>query len=250
MAEGTIAVVRGKRIITTDGLALRAQAAAAARVVLDVGAGDGRWIYRLARARRDWVCVALDADAAGMREASFRAGRKSSRRGAANAWFVRASAEALPPVLGGLAEEIHVRLPWGSLLRAVLAPEPTILEGIARLGRPGAALRVRVNCSILDDPAVGSRLGLRWPGHEIDRRALIRAYAAAGILLERVAVERDDTATSWGRRLARGGAPLVLALDGTVQGPPAEPQAGWHSADGERFLPAGRFGGTDNLFEV
>ncbi|MBI3974882.1 MAG: class I SAM-dependent methyltransferase [Armatimonadetes bacterium] len=218
MAEATIAVVRGKRIITTDGLALRAQAEAAARVVLDLGAGDGRWIYRLARARRDWVCVALDADAAGMREASFRAGRKSSRGGAANAWFVRASAEALPPALRGLADEIHIRLPWGSLLRAVLGPDPALLEGIAGLGRPGAALRVRVNCSMLDDPPIRSRLGLSWPGHEMNRRALIRTYEAAGIVLERLAVERDDTATSWGRRLARGGAPLVLALDGTVQG--------------------------------
>jgi len=158
MEEGTIAVVRGKQIVIIKGVALRACAAAALRAVVDLGAGDGKWIYRLARVHPEWLCVAVDANAAGMREASRRAGRKPSRGGAANAWFIRASAEALPPALGGLADEIHIHLPWGSLPRGLLRPEPALLARIARLGRPGAVLSIRVNRSVLDDPLIQWRL--------------------------------------------------------------------------------------------
>ncbi len=217
MEDGTIAVVRGKQIAIVHGSMLRSAAAAAARVVLDLGAGDGRWIYRLARAHSDWFCVAVDANASGMREASFRAGRKPSRGGAANAWFVRASAEAPPPALWGLADAIHIHLPWGSLLRGILRPQPEVLAAIARLGKPGAALRIRVNCSILDDLSMMERLGLPHRGHEMDEDTLAGPYADASITLDRVDRDRPDAVTSWGRRLAGPHPARVLALDGTVR---------------------------------
>ena len=90
-------VVQGKRFEVVDGRELRRAAAAAERVVVDLGAGDGRWVYRRARAHPAWVGVALDANAAGMRETARRAGRKPARGGAANAWFIRAMVAALPP---------------------------------------------------------------------------------------------------------------------------------------------------------
>ena len=31
-------------------------------VVIDVGTGDGRWLFRLARARPEWFCIGVDAN--------------------------------------------------------------------------------------------------------------------------------------------------------------------------------------------
>ena len=60
--------------------------------------------------------------------------RKPARGGAPNALFIVAAAEALPEPLTGIADEITINYPWGSLLRIVVgllpAAEGTIvLEG-------------------------------------------------------------------------------------------------------------------------
>ena len=77
-----------------------------------------------------------------MREASRRAARKPARGGAPNALFVRASAEALPAELGGLATAVTVLLPWASLLHAVAAPDPAVLAGLRGMCAAGASLVV------------------------------------------------------------------------------------------------------------
>ena len=213
--QDVIDVVRGKQIVRLDGLALRRQAVAYERVVVDLGAGDGRWAYRLARAHPAWFCVAVDANADGLREVSFRAGRKPGRGGAANAWCVRAAVDALPPALDGLADEIRVHFPWGSLLRTVLLPDVDLLRRIARVGRPGAAFHARVNASIFDDPHLVTRLRLPSSGNE-NAEMKAASYAAAGIRLETWSVIHDEAPTSWARRLTRGSVVLVLAFDGTI----------------------------------
>lgn len=213
--QDCIDVVRGKQIVRLGGLALRRQAAAYERVVVDLGAGDGRWAYRLARAHLTWFCVAVDANADGLREVSFRAGRKPGRGGAANAWCLRAAVEALPPALDGLADEIRVHFPWGSLLRAVLLPDVDLLRQIARVGRPGAAFHARVNASIFDHPHLVARLRLPSLGNE-SVETKIELYEAAGIRLETWSVIHDEAPTSWARRLTRGSVVRVLAFDGTI----------------------------------
>ena len=73
--EGTLAVVRGRLIESVAPANIRRTAHAFARVIVDVGTGDGRWLYRTARAHPEWLCLGLDADAGMMREASRRASR-------------------------------------------------------------------------------------------------------------------------------------------------------------------------------
>jgi 16S rRNA (adenine(1408)-N(1))-methyltransferase len=61
-------------------------------VAVDLGTGDGRRVLRAAAARPDTLIIGMDANAAGMAEASRRA-----RRGALpNALFVVAAAEHPP----------------------------------------------------------------------------------------------------------------------------------------------------------
>jgi 16S rRNA (adenine(1408)-N(1))-methyltransferase len=61
--------------------------------VIDLGTGDGRRVLRAARARPEILHVGIDANAAGMAEAS----RRAARRGALpNALFAVAAAEHPP----------------------------------------------------------------------------------------------------------------------------------------------------------
>lgn len=124
------------------------------RVVVDIGCGDGRHVYRLAKANPTWLCVGVDANGAVMATIAYRASRKASRGGVPNAAFVRASLDELPGPLEGIADEVQVNLPWGSLLDAVLGRDERGLAAVAAVGKPGATLRVAINASALEAAGV------------------------------------------------------------------------------------------------
>ncbi len=218
MVRESVAVVRGKQVVFVEGEALRSDAARHTYTVMDLGTGDGRWIYRLAQRHSNWLCIGVDANAAQMRDASFRAGRKLSRGGARNLWFVRGAVEALPHALDGLADELHIYFPWRSLLVMVIRPDPTVLANIARLGKPGAILRVRINATILDAALLETHPRMSSAGGENLVAELEPAFAAAGIRLVHSQLEWNSTRTSWSRRLNRGTPGRVLSLDATIVG--------------------------------
>ncbi|MGH2374067.1 MAG: methyltransferase domain-containing protein [bacterium] len=215
--NGTVELVCGKKIMEIEGAALQRDAASYDRVVVDLGAGDGRFAYRLAHAHPAWFCLAVDPNANGMRERSYRAGRKASRGGISNVRFIRASVERLPAALDGLADEVSILYPWGSLLNAVILPRPELLARIARLGKPGALLRVKINALAVRDGTNGSgpKARMLTDGQAYDR--LFSAYAVAGIRIAAVGSDHaEDVRTSWGRRLHHGGSTPDIAFDGII----------------------------------
>jgi 16S rRNA (adenine(1408)-N(1))-methyltransferase len=112
-----------------------------------------------------------------MATASRRAAAKSSRGGLPNALFVVAAAEALPPELDDLADWVTVHFPWGSPLRGLLAADPAILGGLARVMHPGATLSMLVSSTARDR---GGPIGERILA------ALAVDYALHGLELARV----------------------------------------------------------------
>ena len=104
------------------------------RVVVDIGAGDGRWAYESARDNPDTVFIAIDPDADNLAEYAYRA--RASRRGGGvdNAAFVVAPVEALPPELHGIADVVHVNFLWAAW-RGLLQPDAATLAAISDLGR-------------------------------------------------------------------------------------------------------------------
>src|SRR5512146_2508290 len=114
-------------------------------VTVDLGCGDGRFAYRYAREHPERFVIGVDPVAENMRELSARAARKPARGGLPNALYAVASVELLPGELRGIASEIFVTLPWGSLMRGLILAEPVVLDGIASLARAGAELRIVLN---------------------------------------------------------------------------------------------------------
>jgi 16S rRNA (adenine(1408)-N(1))-methyltransferase len=146
----------------------------------------------------------VDAVAEAMAEVSRRAAAKPSRGGAPNAMFLCAAAETLPGLLAGAADEIAVNYPWGSLLRALAAPDCAVLAGLAALGKPGARFSALVNVQPLRDPGQAGRLGLVTAALLHEPGKLAAEYERGGLEGLRV---RDVTGepvpeTSWAKRLA------------------------------------------------
>lgn len=210
--EERLVVVHGRRIERLESGALEAMIKEHDAVVADLGTGDGRWLYRVARSRPNVLCLGLDANAEVLREVSYRAGRKPARGGLPNVRFIAAGLEVLPGPLRAVADELWVMYPWGSLLRAVLAPEPSILQGAAEVLKPRGLIRVAINESVLDQSAVLDRLGLR-SRPDGDLFAALRAgYNEAGLRVTMVRRDAVGVRSSWGARLGQGAGARTLRV--------------------------------------
>jgi 16S rRNA (adenine(1408)-N(1))-methyltransferase len=146
-------------------------------------------VVRGARRRPDVLFIGLDADPTRMRRASLQA--------PANALFVVAGAESLPRELDGTVSELSVNFPWGSLLRGLVAPSPTVLDSVGRVLRSGATLTALLSITERDG---GQPLG----AGSIDRAA----YAWGGLRViewrEATRAEIDGADSSWAKRLDAG----------------------------------------------
>jgi 16S rRNA (adenine(1408)-N(1))-methyltransferase len=177
------------------------------RLHVDLGTGDGRYAYELAKASPSLAVLGLDPELAGLAEYSGRALRKPARGGLANVRYGLGSIEALPSELAGLASGVSIILPWGSLLRAVALPEPGLLANLRAICAPGARLTVVFTYDRDLDPGQVARLDLPPLGEDVAAR-LAPGYAEAGWRIEgAVAIgnaELRGLASTWARRLGHG----------------------------------------------
>lgn len=217
-------VRRGKDTLDVSAAESAALLDAWARVLIDVGTGDGRFVYRAAGEQPDTLCIGIDALGDNLERTAFRAARKPARGGRRNVLFVIAAADALPPELVGRADAVTVNYPWGTLLQALVAPHEAVLRGLNRLARPGAELTVLINQSVLDDRAYAARLGLPELTDERVATVLRPAWASAGLQISEWALTREAPhRTSWGRHLSLASGRVTRVLRGVCGGAPVQP---------------------------
>ncbi len=199
---------------------LSALRGAAMRTIVDAGTGDGRYPYALASAHSDWLVVGLDALDEPMGEMAHKALRKPAKGGRANVLYLRAAVEALPDELLGIADEVHVLLPWGRLLEGIVLARDDVVQGLAALGRPGAHVDITLNGEIWEEstPTRYEHLPVPTPGYIAE--VVTPGFARAGIHLAPArylpADEAKAVATTWARRLGHGRAhPRFVQFEGT-----------------------------------
>jgi SAM-dependent methyltransferase len=188
---------------------------------VDLGTGDGKYVLRCARANPERHHVGVDALEAPMAASIRRAAAKPARGGVENARFIVRDALDPPADLLGRASLVTVNYPWGSLLRAVAAPEPAGLAAVVSLLRPGGRLVALLNASASEDSSYAERLELpALDGEHIEER-LVPGWSAEGLrdvsarLLD--AGEEPPHRTTWGQRLVRGSGRETLLVSGTLQ---------------------------------
>jgi 16S rRNA (adenine(1408)-N(1))-methyltransferase len=154
-----------------------------------------------------------------MAEASRRAARPTARGGASNALFVVAAAERPPQELVGVADELTIHFPWGSLLRGALALDESAAGGIAALIKPRGRLTILVShterdglgLAPLDEPGAADALAGRWDVHGLRLEAICPATDA----------DVRATCSSWARRLGVGRARPAWRLAFVKATPPS-----------------------------
>ena len=174
-------------------------------VIIDIGTGDGRFVYQSARRNPRKFYIGIDPNVSPLEKISEKIYRKPAKGGAPNVLFIQAAVEDLPVELDGVADELHVHFPWGSLLRAVAAGEVAVLRSLRRICSLGALLEVVIGLDLLRDRCELERLEITEPSLEQIDKVLTPKYAEArfeiterGIL---PASEWPEFNTSWARRL-------------------------------------------------
>lgn len=198
----------------TEKLSNKESLPTAGGVVIDLGTGDGRFVYQSARRNPHKFYIGIDAQAKALEKISEKIHRKPQKGGLANVIFVQAAVEDLPPELDGVADELHIHFPWGSLLGAVASGDQAILASLRRMLAPEGLLEVIIGLDTDRDRAEIERLGLEEVSAEFLETVLIARYAAAGFdVLEYGVLEPGEWPrldTTWAHKLS-GGAGRRLA---------------------------------------
>ena len=166
-------------------------------VIIDVGTGDGRFVYQSARQNPNKFYIGIDPNTRPLGKISEKIHRKPAKGGAPNVLFIQAAVEDLPSELDGVADEVHVHFPWGSLLRAVATGDVGVLRNLRRICSPGALLEVVLGL----DPE-RDRTGLDRLNIELHQDLSTRYEAAGFEIIERGAVsDWRHFDTSWAKKL-------------------------------------------------
>lgn len=193
-------IIRGKHASFIDSLAVDGRDA----VHVDVGTGDGRFVWHIAQTQPRSFAIGIDACRENLHEVS--------RRAPSNALFVIANAQALPAELAGVATHITINFPWGSLLGGLVENDTGLMEGLREIARPNARIEIRLNGGALAEQG--------WPLE--DGAARVRhVLAANGFEMRQASMltarELKACPTTWAKRLAYGRDPRAWHLTGWLR---------------------------------
>lgn len=193
-------------------------------LVVDIGTGDGRYVYRSARQNPDRFYIGIDVERRALEKVSERIHRKPAKGGLPNVLFVHAPVEDLPADLDGVADEIHVHFPWGSLLQALALGDQGVLRGLRRIAAPGAWLEILIGIDDVRDAGEARRLRLPPLTEEYLRATLSRLYGAAGFEVEDSGIipasQWPHLETSWAKRLRHNDCRRLLFLVARAEASP------------------------------
>lgn len=173
--------------------------------MVDIGTGDGRYVYRSARDNPDKFYIGVEVQRKALERVSEKIHRKRRKGGLPNVLFVHAPVEDLPDELDHVADEIHIHFPWGSLLRAVAVGDEEVLNGLRKIAAPGAWLEILIGIDEDRDTAETTRLELPPLTEEYVRSRLVPRYAMAGFEVRESGIsdhaDWPHVETTWAKRL-------------------------------------------------
>jgi 16S rRNA (adenine(1408)-N(1))-methyltransferase len=140
----------------------------------------------------------------------------------ANVLFLQAPVEDLPTELNGVADEIHVHFPWGSLLRGLAIGDATVLNNLRRVCAPEGLLEVIIGLDVERDKSEMQRLGIPMFDVEHIDKVLNGCYRQSGFALiergQRSLLDWPELHSSWARRLRGNPARQLCYLIAKAEG--------------------------------
>ncbi|MFN2510613.1 MAG: methyltransferase domain-containing protein [Pyrinomonadaceae bacterium] len=198
-------------------------------IIIDIGTGDGLFVFECARQNPGKFYIGIDANARPLEKISEKIHRKPAKGGSPNVLFLQAAVEDLPYELDGVADEVHVHFPWGSLLGAVATGNEAVLTNLRRICSPNALLEILISFDPVRDVSELNRLEIRSFSLNYIDSVLAPRYERSGFaIIERGVLPQSEWAkvqTSWSRRLkGRAGRSLTYIIARAIDQIESEPR--------------------------
>ncbi|MEU3227464.1 class I SAM-dependent methyltransferase [Streptomyces sp. NPDC006976] len=219
-------IVRGKKLEKASDGEFQRLVEESSRVVVDVGTGDARASYRIAKENPSWLVVGVDPAWQRMTQTSIRSRRKPAKGGVPNLLLVNSSIENAPAELLGAADELLVLMPWGKLLHGLVRGDEDIWSGLRSVAKPNAPLTATVGTSIWREPVPRDIQGLPeltrpYVDEVLSAKALACGWKVTDFQLTR-AEEAAAVSSSWARRLDAASTEVIATLTAVAAGADAE----------------------------
>lgn len=111
-------------------------------IIVDIGTGDGKFVYEIAKAHPDRFVIGIDPNHKGLVETSRKIYKKPEKGGLKNALFVLARVEDLPEELNGTADQIFINFPWSGLLQGIVEVTEETWRALKRIGKKGTLVDI------------------------------------------------------------------------------------------------------------
>ncbi len=195
--------IRGNKIIEISEIDISCYK----KAILDLGTGDGRFVFENAKKNPDTLYVGVDPSQKQLEIYS----KKAVKNRKNNARFILGSIEMLPDELNGKFDEVFITLPWGTLLKTLVNPTQENVEKIKYLFKPNSAdtlLQIIFGYAPDLEPSETIRLNMPGINEFYIKENIIPSFFKVGFeCLEVHKMDKNDLTnieTTWGKRLRFG----------------------------------------------
>lgn len=144
------------------------------KLLLDIGAGDGKNTLKTALNNPDYLVVGIDAVKENLGKSSTRSllGTKNKLENLLYLWSAVEQLNSLPVK----ATKLVVNMPWGSLQRGLLGKSATIMNNLTSISARGAEYRIVINLHPWEQ-SVNEIAGIPYPDDNWIKTFLVDYYA-------------------------------------------------------------------------
>ena len=201
-------VTKGKNIVEMNRRELGGIVSDCERVIFDIGAGSGKFIYRLAKENQNALCIGLETSQDSLLEYARKIEKKPERGGLSNVIYVIGSIESPPDDLKEIADEIFINYPWTNMLKALIAGDYALLKKIHSLFRSDGILNLTVSYDRRYEEKFITDYKLPELSEDFLQNTLAPAYEKCGFKIKSFekldSTEMRKSFSEWGKRLAFG----------------------------------------------
>lgn len=214
-------VLQQKTEVNWDAEMLQGKAAQFATVCVDIGTGDGKRLYRTARAHPETLFIGIDPVRENMLDTAQKTAKKPTKGGLDNLLLVIGAVEALPSELVGIANEVTVYFPWGSLLESIVKPIPSSIAQIRAIAVDNADFTFITTYHDSYEGAEIEKRGLPELSSEYFDGAYRTVMQSEGFRIADIReLSADDVmqlGTQWAKRLSTGRARHYFQISGMIE---------------------------------
>lgn len=174
------------------------------RIEIDLGTGDGRFVYKNALLRNGTFFIGVDPAEKQLEIYS----KKAVKEKVKNLIYVVASFEIIPSELKGVADKIYLNLPWGTLLENIVKPTKRGLGQLLELLKEKGELEIILGYAQEFDPSETKRLNLPPINLSLISDIIVPAFEEKDFLAkesyEMSKKQLADVETTWAKKLRFG----------------------------------------------